>query len=110
MVAQTLAANSGNPGWTADSVFNDGGSSTDWQDEIYRTGVTYSNNVGFSGGNDKSAYYASLTNANWQGVMKGTEKERTIAKVNLTHKAFKERLVLSVLMREVLRKNFWVLS
>jgi len=101
----TLAENSGNPGWTADSIFNDGGSSTDWQDEIYRMGVTYSNNIGFSGGNDKSAYYASLTNANWQGVMKGTEKERTIAKVNLTHKAFNDRLVLSGNMSATFENN-----
>ena len=93
--AQTLADDSGNPGWTADSVFNDGGSNTNWQNEIYRMGITYSNNVSFSGGNEKSAYYASVTNANWQGVMKGTDKERTIAKVNLSHKAFNDRLTLS---------------
>lgn len=77
-----------------EDIFIDGGANTDWQNEIYRMGVTYSNNVSFSGGNDKSAYYASITNANWQGVMKGTDKERTIAKVNLTHKAFNNRLTL----------------
>ncbi len=84
-----------NPDWTVDSVFTDGGANTNWQDEIYRTGVTTSNNLSFSGGNEKSSYYAALTYADWEGVMKGTNKERTIGKVNLTHKAFNDRLTLS---------------
>jgi len=93
--ANTLLQDSGEPGWTVDSIFNDGGANTDWQDEIYRTGITTSNNLSFTGGTEKSTYYASITNAIWQGVMKGTEKERTIAKVNLMHKAFNDRLTLS---------------
>lgn len=95
--AQTLLKESqvGNPQYTMDSIFTDGGANTDWQDEIYRTGVTYSNNFSFSGGSKRSAYYASITHANWEGVMKGTEKERTIAKINLSHKAFNDRLTLS---------------
>ena len=84
-----------NPNYTIDSVFNDGGASTDWQDEIYRTGITMSNNISFDGGTERSTYYASLTHANWEGVMRGTEKERTIGRVNLSHKAFNDRLTLS---------------
>ncbi len=83
-----------NPQYTIDSVFNDGGANTDWQDEIYRRGVTYSNNINFSGGGQSGGYYASLTHANWEGVMRGTEKERTIAKLNLTHKGLDDRLTI----------------
>jgi len=83
------------PGYTIDSIFTDGGSNTDWQNEIYRTGVTYENNLSFSGGSETSSYYASITNANWQGVMKGTEKKRTTAKINLSHKAFDKKVTLS---------------
>ncbi len=83
------------PNWTVDSIFRDGGANTDWQDEIYRTGITTDNNLSFSGGNEISNYYASITHANWQGVMKGTEKERTSAKINLTHKALNNRLTLA---------------
>ncbi|MCB0805711.1 MAG: TonB-dependent receptor [Bacteroidales bacterium] len=93
--AQRLVDESGNPGWTTDSVFTDGGANTDWQDEIFRTGITTTNNLSFSGGNSQSNYYASLTHADWQGVMKGTEKERTIGRVNITHKALDDRLTLS---------------
>ncbi len=103
--ADQLAQDSGNPGWTADSVFNDGGANTDWQDEIYRTGMTTSNNLSFSGGTDRSTYYASITNAIWQGVMRGTEKERTIAKINLMHKAFNDRLTLSGSMSGTFEDN-----
>ena len=103
--ANQLAEDSGNPTWTADSVFNDGGANTDWQDEIYRTGMTTSNNLSFSGGSDRSTYYASVTNAIWQGVMKGTEKERTTAKINLMHKAFNDRLTLSGTMSGTFENN-----
>ena len=83
------------PTWTVDSIFKDGGANTDWQNEIYRVGVTTENNLSFSGGSETSTYYASVTNAKWQGVMKGTEKSRTSAKINLTHKAFNDKLTLS---------------
>ncbi|MDD3743465.1 MAG: SusC/RagA family TonB-linked outer membrane protein, partial [Lentimicrobiaceae bacterium] len=89
------AAQLEHPNWTIDSVFKDGGANTDWQDEIYRTGITTDNNISFSGGNEISSYYASITHANWQGIMKGTEKERTSAKINLTHHALNNRLTLS---------------
>lgn len=84
-----------NPQYTIDSVFTDGGANTDWQDEIYRTGITQSYNLNFSGGKDNSSYYASLSHSNWEGVMKGTEKERTIAKVNIVQKGIDDRLTLS---------------
>jgi len=83
------------PTWTVDSIFKDGGSNTDWQNEIYRLGISTDNNLSFSGGTDVSTYYASITHAKWQGVMKGTDKERTSAKINLSHKAFNNKLTLS---------------
>lgn len=103
--AGKLLQDSGEPDWTVDSVFTDGGANTDWQDEIYRTGITTSNNLSFSGGTERSTYYASLTHANWEGVMRGTDKERTIAKINLSHKAFDDRLTLSGSMSGTFEKN-----
>ncbi|PLX12383.1 MAG: hypothetical protein C0597_13440, partial [Marinilabiliales bacterium] len=94
-----------NPQYTIDSVFNDGGANTDWQDEIFRTGITQSYNLNFSGGNEQSTYYASITQADWEGVMKGTSKERTIAKVNLSHSAFDNRLTLSGSMSATFEQN-----
>lgn len=75
--------------------FNDGGANTDWQDEIYRNGSTFENNLSFSGGSEKSFYRASLTHTNWVGIMEGTEKERTTAQANITHKDFNDKLTLN---------------
>jgi iron complex outermembrane receptor protein len=75
--------------------FIDGGANTDWQDEIYRTGSTFENNLSFSGGSESSFYRASVSNTNWVGIMKGTEKERTTAKMNITHKGIENKLTLN---------------
>ncbi|MFU8844463.1 MAG: SusC/RagA family TonB-linked outer membrane protein [Bacteroidales bacterium] len=89
------AALPANPNWTLDSIFTDGGANTDWQKEIYRIGFSNETHLNFYGGDETSSYYASVARSDWQGVMKGTEKERTTAKVNLSHKAFNEKLTLS---------------
>lgn len=75
--------------------FVDGGADTDWQDEIYRTGYAQNYNLSYSGGNEISNYYGSLTHALWDGVMKGTSKERTTAKVNVSHKGLNDKLLLT---------------
>ncbi len=78
-----------------DKEFIDGGANTDWQDELYRTGNTLENSLSFSGGSEKSFYRASITNTTWNGVMNGTSKERTSAKMNITHKGINDRLTLN---------------
>ncbi|MBN2746956.1 MAG: SusC/RagA family TonB-linked outer membrane protein [Bacteroidales bacterium] len=83
------------PNATMEDVFNDGGGSTNWQDEIYRTGVSSQNNISLSGGNQTSSFYASITHSDWEGVMKGTSKERTNAMINISHSAFKNKLRIS---------------
>ena len=90
---------------TNDDEYIDGGASTDWQDEIYRTGFSQNYNLNFAGSNENSSYYASLTRADWEGVMKGTAKERTIARINLTHQALNDRLSLSGSLATTFEKN-----
>jgi len=75
--------------------FIDGGANTNWQDELYRIGSTAENSLSFSGGSEQSFYRASITHTNWTGIMKGTEKERTSAKMNITHKGINDRLTLN---------------
>ena len=94
-----------NPNYTMDSIFSDGGASTDWQDEIYRMGISTSNNLSLSGGNDKSSYYGSITRANWEGVMRGTSKDRTTARVNISHKAFKDKVTFTGSLLGSFEKN-----
>lgn len=77
------------------SNFIDGGANTDWQNEIYRTGVSASTNLSLSGGNASTNYVAAFTRANWEGVMKGTSKDRTTVRLNVNHKAFNDKLTLT---------------
>jgi TonB-dependent starch-binding outer membrane protein SusC len=93
------------PNWTVDSVFIDGGASTDWQNEIYRTGVAYTNNLSFSGGNKHNNYLASLTHSNWQGTMRGTGKEITTARISVNQKAINDRLNLTANLMGAFEKN-----
>ncbi|MEI6694573.1 MAG: SusC/RagA family TonB-linked outer membrane protein [Bacteroidota bacterium] len=100
--AQKLSQTTGRP---VDSIFVDGGANTDWQNAIYRTGISKSNNLSFSGGNTKSFYYVSLTNSNWTGVMKGTDKERNIARINLNHSAIDDRLTFALNLTSAFENN-----
>lgn len=93
------------PGWTADSIFTDGGANTDWQDEIYRTGISLSNNLSLAGGNKKTTYYASLTQSNWEGIMKGTSKDRTSARLNFTNSSIQDKLRVSGNLIATFEKN-----
>jgi len=85
--------------------FVDGGADTDWQDVIFRTGLSTSYNLNYSGGTDKTSYYVSGTQSKWTGILEGTEKERSIGKINLTQKALDDRLVIATSLSGTFEKN-----
>ncbi len=74
----------------------DFGSSTDWQDEIFRTGHTYENNLTLSGGANKLVYYASLNAQSQTGILKGSKMKRYTGRVNATQKFWDDRLSVDV--------------
>ena len=86
-------------------TFTDGGANVDWQDEIFRPAISQNYNLNFSGGSDKSTYYASITHSNWDGIMVGTSKERTIGRINLTHKGLNNKLTLSTMLQGTFESN-----
>ena len=88
-----------------DTSFRDGGANTDWQNEIYRMGVSYSTNLSLTGGNATTNYVAAVTRANWEGVMKGTSKDRTTTRLNISHKAFNNKLLITGGMMASFEKN-----
>ncbi|MDA3929975.1 MAG: SusC/RagA family TonB-linked outer membrane protein [Prolixibacteraceae bacterium] len=77
-----------------EDIFVDAGANTDWQDEIYRTGVSQQYNLSVSGGNEKSTYYASVTHQNNEGIIDQSSRERTMGNLNVTHKAFNDKLTI----------------
>lgn len=93
------------PDYTMDSVFRDGGASTDWQDQIYRIGYSTSNDLSVSGGSKHGSYVGSVGQSNWDGIMKGTSKNRTTAHINVTHKALNDHLTITGNMMGAIEKN-----
>ncbi len=71
------------------------GASTDWQDQIYTTGITNSHNLSYGGGNENSTYHASLGYLNQEGIVRSTGMEKINGSIKVTQKAFNGRLNLA---------------
>ena len=56
---------------------------TDWLDEVTRTGMQQSHNVSLTGGSEKTQYAASLNYFTQKGVVKNNAMDRFTMKVNL---------------------------
>lgn len=59
---------------------------TDWQDIVFRTGKTMSNEVNFSGGNQKTTFYAAYQNYMQEGLTDRSDLNRHAFRLNLNHK------------------------
>jgi iron complex outermembrane receptor protein len=70
------------------------GASTDWQDEIYQTGIVQSHNVGFGGGTDNFTYQTSVGYMDQEGIVKNTGVEKLNGRIKVSQKAFDGRLNL----------------
>lgn len=62
---------------------------TDWQDELFRTGVMNDNNISFSTGGERSTFYASAGYFNQEGIMLGTGYKRYSFRFNSEHEISK---------------------
>nr|WP_294929385.1 TonB-dependent receptor [uncultured Flavobacterium sp.] len=69
----------------------DGGASTDWQDELTRTGVSQNLNLSMSGGTDKSTYAASVGVDNQEGILRNSDLKRYSGRLNLNQKALNDK-------------------
>lgn len=90
------------------STFIDGGANTDWQDQIYRTGITQTYSTSLSGGNDFNNFRTSLNQTKYEGVIKGSSKERTIGRINFSQKMFDNKLTFSATATGTVEKNNYV--
>ena len=55
---------------------------TNWQDEVYRTGITQNYSLSVNGGDDKALYAFSVGYTNDNGVVKNTDMRRLYARFN----------------------------
>ncbi|HET8736292.1 MAG TPA: SusC/RagA family TonB-linked outer membrane protein, partial [Pricia sp.] len=71
---------------------DDGGTTTNWQDELTRTGISKNVNFSMSGGvQDKSSYYVSAGVDDQEGVLYNSSLTRYSGRINLNQKAFNGR-------------------
>lgn len=59
------------------------GAGTDWQDAIFRQAPIQNHQLSFSGGSDKTRYFASLNYFNQQGIVRNSGIQKYIARLNL---------------------------
>lgn len=75
--------------------FIDGEASTDWQDEVYRTGSSQNYNITIAGGDVNTNYRASVAHSKLTGVIRGSARTRTIGRINLDQRTLDDRLRIS---------------
>ena len=69
-----------------------GPANTDWEDELSRTGITQSHNLGFSGGSQTTQYRATLNFFEQQGVVIANGLTRYQGRINAQNQSFGGRL------------------
>ena len=77
-------------------TYNDGGFNTDFPSAITRTGLVQNHHVAFSGGTEQSNYRASVGLMDHQTVIRDRSFSNFVAKLDLTQKAFDNRLTIDL--------------
>ncbi|MBP6609836.1 MAG: TonB-dependent receptor [Paludibacter sp.] len=73
---------------------DDKGSSTDWQDQIFRSAFTQNHNFSFAGGSKSSTYRASFGYMDQEGIIKKTGMEKLSGRLNVSTKTLNDRLTI----------------
>ena len=68
--------------------YYDGHTNTNWAHETFEKGITQRHSVGFTGGNDRGTFFASLAYLNSDGIVKGDKDfyKRLSSQVNADYK------------------------
>jgi len=82
-----------------------GDANTDWQDQIFQTGVMSDNNLSLSSGIGRVPFRVSVGYTSKEGVLKTDKFRRTTAGVNLTPGFFDNTLQLTLSVKSMFTKN-----
>lgn len=74
----------------------DNPANTDWQKEGMRTAFTHSHNISINGGHNKTAYSASLSYIDKDGVVRGSDMNHVTARTFLQTSFLKDHVDLSI--------------
>ena len=89
----------------AGGTLDDGGANTNWQDALSRTGFTKNVNLAMSGASEQFSYRASLGVNDQEGILRGNDLKRYSGRLNLTQKAFNDRLKIEFNMTATRTEN-----
>jgi len=84
-----LTANSKTP-------LDEDGSSTNWQDEVMRTGISHNHNFSFGNSSENTRYSASINYLNNQGIIKTSSMDRLTARISVEQQAVNDRVTLGL--------------
>jgi TonB-dependent starch-binding outer membrane protein SusC len=84
---------------------DDRGYNTDWQEEIFRQGITQNHTIAVAGGTTNTTYRGSFNFQDFKGVLRGTDKQRAIARLNTTTKGLNDRLKIDMNIASTLENN-----
>lgn len=92
--SQFLAARRAN-NLTIDAASN-AGSSTDWQDVIFRTSTSHNQNLSYSKAHDNGSYVATLGYGNQYGIVETSDLERLTGRINVNHRFLNDKLKVNL--------------
>jgi TonB-dependent starch-binding outer membrane protein SusC len=81
------------------------GANTDWFDEITRTGMSNVHNLSLGGGSENTTYRVSLNYRDIQGVALNTGFNQLNGRVNLTQRAFNDKLAVTMNLASTSREE-----
>ena len=71
------------------------GANTDWQDELFRTGITHQHSLRYGGAGEDGDYLFSLSYQNQEGIIEKSGLERVTGRFNINRRFFNDRVTLS---------------
>ena len=87
-------------GETSEAYLGLGDADTDWQDEIYRSGISHDHNVSVTGGINKPSwsmpYRVSAGYTNQQGILKGSSYSRFTAGFTVNPSLLEDHLTMNI--------------
>lgn len=82
-----------------------GTENTNWQDQIYQTGIGHEHNLSFSGGIKNLPYRASFGYNNQSGIIKTSNFERVTGSLSLSPSFFEDHLKVNANLKGMYIKN-----
>jgi len=72
------------------------GSSTNWQDEVMRTGISQNHNISFGHASEKTRYSVSVNYLENQGIIKTSSMDRLTARMSVEQQMLNDHVILGL--------------